>query len=262
MKNLLVVASMVSAWVPAAAVAQSVFDGTWKTDIKTIDYPAKPIIYEIKGGMFECTTCAFKAKVKTDGKDQKVEGNPYADTMAVKIVDEHHIEVTSKKAGKVVSQSKFAVSTDKNSMLREFSSPSPNNAEVVKGVTSYARVSYDKTGTNQLSGSWRAQKSDKLSDNALKVTYKTEGAMMNMSQPTGETYIAKTDGTDAAYKGDPGVTTVAVKVKKNTLEENFKRDGKPVSMSKMEVDATGKKARVDWINNLTKTNGNYVMVKQ
>ena len=92
MKNLLVVASLVSAWVPAAAVAQSVFDGTWKTDIKTIDYPAKPIIYEIKGGMFECTTCAFKAKVKTDGKDQKVEGNPYADTMAVKIVDDRGIE--------------------------------------------------------------------------------------------------------------------------------------------------------------------------
>ena len=262
MKNLLIVASLVSAWVPVAAVAQSVFDGTWKTDIKTIDYPAKPIVYEIKGGMFECTTCAFKAKVKTDGKDQKVEGNPYADTMAVKIVDEHHIEVTSKKAGKVVSQSKFAVSTDKNSMLREFSSHSPNNAEVVKGVTSYARVAYDKTGTNQLSGSWRAQKSDKLSDNALKVTYKTEGAMMSMSQPTGESYSAKTDGTDAPYKGDPGVTTVTVKVKKNTLEENFKRDGKPVAMSKMEVDATGKKARVDWINHLTKTNGNYVMVKQ
>jgi hypothetical protein len=30
----------------------------------------------------------------------------------------------------------------------------------------------------------------------------------------------------------------------------------------MEVDATGKKAKVDWINNLTRTNGNYSMVKQ
>lgn len=262
MKNLLLVASLVSAMIPAAAVAQSVFDGTWKIDIKTIDYPAKPVVFEIKGGMYDCKTCAYKAQVKTDGKDQKVEGNPYADTMAVKIVDEHHIEVTSKKAGKVVSQSKYAVSTDKNSMLREFSNSSPNNTEVVKGVTSYARIAYDKTGTNQLSGSWRAQKSDKLSDNALKVTYKSEGAMINMSQPTGESYSAKTDGTDAPHKGDPGVTTVSVKVKKNTLEENFKRDGKPVSMSKMDVDATGKTARVDWINHLTKTNGNYTMVKQ
>ncbi len=262
MKNLLLAVALVAGSTPFGAAAQSVFDGTWKTDIKTIDYPAKPVVYEIKGGLYECKSCAFKAQIKTDGKDQKIDGNPYADTMAVKIVDEYHIEVTSKKGGKVVTQSKFAVSTDKNSMVREYTSNSPNNAEVVKGATSFARVAYDKNGTNQVSGSWRAQKADKITDNGLKVTYKSEAAMMTMSQPTGESYSAKTDGTDAPYKGDPGVTSVSVKVKKNTLEENYMRDGKPVSMAKMEVDATGKRARVDWINHLTKTNGNYTMVKQ
>lgn len=262
MKNMLSVASLVLALLPAAAAAQSVFDGTWKTDIKTIDYPAKPSVYVFKDGMYECKTCATKVLVKTDGKDHKVEGDPYADTVAVKIVDTHHVEITSKKGGKVMAQSKFAVSTDGNSMLREYSVNSPANAEVVKGVTSYARVAYDKAGSNQMSGSWRAQKADKLSDNGLKVTYKSEGATMNMSTPTGESYSAKTDGTDAPYKGDPGITSVAVKVRKNSLEENFKRDGKPVGMSKMEVDASGKTAKVDWIDNLTRTNGNYVMVKQ
>ena len=33
-------------------------------------------------------------------------------------------------------------------------------------------------------------------------------------------------------------------------------------MIRMEVDASGKKAKVNWINNLAKTNGNYVVVKQ
>lgn len=262
MKKMLSVASLVFALLPHAAAAQSVFDGTWKTDIKTIDYPAKPSVYVFKDGMYECKTCATKVLVKADGKDQKVEGDPYADTIAVKIIDTHHVEITSKKAGKVVGQSKFAVSTDGNSMLRDYSNHSAGNAEVVKGVTSYARVAYDKTGSNQMSGSWRAQKADKLSDNGLKVTYKSEGAMMNMSTPLGESYSAKTDGTDAPYKGDPGTTSVAVKVRKNTLEETFKRDGKVIGMSKMEVDAKGKSAKVDWIDNLTKTNGNYVMVKQ
>ncbi len=262
MKKMLSAASLVFALLPAAAAAQSVFDGTWKTDIKTIDYPAKPSVYVFKDGMYECKTCATKVLVKTDGKDQKVEGNPYADTMAVKIIDTHHVEIVSKKAGKVVAHSKFAVSTDGNSMLREYSSNSPANAEVVKGVTSYARVAYDKAGSNQMSGSWRAQKADKLSDNGLKVTYKSEGAMMNMSTPLGESYSAKTDGTDAPYKGDPGTTSVSVKVRKNTLEETTKRDGKVIGMSKMEVDAGGKTAKVDWIDNLTRTNGNYVMVKQ
>ena len=133
---------------------------------------------------------------------------------------------------------------------------------MVKGVTSYARVAYDKTGSNQMSGSWRAQKADKLSDNGLIVTYKSEGTTMSMSTPTGESYSAKTDGTEAPYKGDPGTTSVTVKVRKNTLEETYKRDGKVISMSKMEVDKSGKQAKVDWIDHLTKTNGNYVTMKQ
>ncbi|MEO8104303.1 MAG: hypothetical protein ABI790_17450, partial [Betaproteobacteria bacterium] len=147
-KKMLFAALMALALAPAAGFAQSVFDGTWKTDLKTIDYPAKPSVYVFKDGMYECKSCATKVHVKTDGKDQKIEGDPYADTIAVRIVDAFHVEMVSKKGGKVVGQSKFAVSTDKNSMVRDYSIPSPNNAEVVKGVTSYARVAYDKTGTN------------------------------------------------------------------------------------------------------------------
>jgi hypothetical protein len=147
-------------------------------------------------------------------------------------------------------------------MLNEYSYNATGNAEVVKGATSYARVAYDKASSNQMSGSWRAQKADKMSDNNLKVTYKSEGAVMNMSTPLGESYSAKTDGTDSPYKGDPGTTSVSVKVRKNVLEETYKRDGKVISVSKTDVDAGGKKAKVDWIDYLTKTNGNYGMVKQ
>ena len=235
---------------------------TTKTEVSSIDFPAKPSVFVFKDGMYECKTCATPVLVKANGKDQKVEGNPYADTLSVKIIDANHVEMVSKKAGKVVAKSNYAVSTDKNSMLREYANNSAANAEVVKGTTSYARVAYDKTGTNQMSGSWKAIKADKRSDNGLLVTYKAEGTTMNMSTPMGESYSAKTDGTDAPFKGDPGTTTVAVKIRKNTLEETFKRDGKAIGMSRMEVDASGKKAKVDWIDNLTKTNGNYVMAKQ
>ena len=262
MKNMFSVASLILALLPGVSAAQSVFDGTWKTDIRTIDYPAKPSVYVFKDGMYECKTCATKTLVKSDGKDQKVEGNPYADTIAVKLIDKNHVEIISKKSGKVVAHSKYAVSTDGNSMMREYSNNSAANAEVVKGVTSYARVAYDKAGSNQMSGSWRAQKADKLSDNGLIVTYKSEGTTMSMSTPTGESYSAKTDGTEAPYKGDPGTTSVTVKIRKNTIEENFKRDGKVIAMSRMEVDKSGKQAKVDWIDHLTKTNGNYVTVKQ
>ena len=262
MKNIIAVTSILIAMLPAISIAQGVFDGTWKTDVSSIDFPAKPSVFVFKDGIYECKTCATPVSVKADGKDQKIEGNPYADTLSVKIIDANHVEMVSKKGGKIVARSKYSISTDKNSMLHEYANNSSGNAEVVKGTTSYARVAYDKTGTNQMSGSWKAIKADKISDNGLLVTYKSEGATMNMSTPTGKSYTAKTDGTDAPFKGDPGTTTVAVKIRKNTLEETYKRDGKAIGMTRMEVEASGKKAKVDWINNLTRTNGNYVMVKQ
>lgn len=262
MKKVLALASVVFALMPAVGAAQSVFDGTWKTDVNTIDFPAKPSIYVFKDGMYECKTCPTKIHIKTDGKDQKIESNPYADTIAVKIIDKYNLEMISKKDGKVVSRSKIAVSTDGNSMKREYANSSSVNAEVVKGVTSYARTAYDREAPHQMSGSWKAIKADKRSDNGLIVTYKTVGDVLNMSQPTGESFSAKTDGTDAPFKGDPGTTSVSVKVRKNTLEETYKRDGKVIGMTRTEVDAGGKKAKVDWIDNLTKTNGNYSMIKQ
>ena len=263
MNRVLAVSSLIFALMPAVGVAQSVFDGTWKTDVATIDFPAKPSVYVFKDGMYECKSCETKINVKSDGKDQKIEGSPYADTISVKLIDSNHVEMVSKKAGKVVSRSKYAVSTDKNSMLHEYVQNSPANAEVVKGSTSYARVAYDKTGSNQMSGSWKAIKAEKISDNALSVTYKSDGGAMNMTTPTGESYSAKTDGSDAPYKGDPGTSSVSLKlVKKNVLEETFKRDGKVIGTSRMEVDAAGKKAKVDWINNLARTSGSYTMIKQ
>ena len=263
MKNVSVFASIVFALIPAVGAAQSVFDGTWKTDVNSIDYPAKPLVHVFKDGMYECKTCATKILVKTDGKDQKIEGNPYADTLAVKIIDKHHLEMVGKKAGKVVSRHKVAVSVDGNSMQVEYANNSAVNNEVVKGATSYARTAYDRAAPHQMSGSWKAMKADKRSDNGLKVTYKTEGNALTMSMPTGESYVAKMDGTDAPFNGDPGMTSVSVKVtRKKILEENFKRDGKVVSTVRTEVDGGGKKAKVDWIDYLTRTNGNHVMVKQ
>ena len=262
MKKIIAAVLLLFAFQPVIGAAQSVFDGTWKTEVSSIDFPAKPSVFVFKDGMYECKTCATKTFVKTDGKDQKIEGNPYADSLAVRIIDANHVEMISKKSGKIVARSKYAVSTDKNSMLQEYANNAAANAEVVKGTTSYARVAYDKTGTHQMSGSWKAIKADKRSDNGLLVTYKAEANTMNMSTPIGESYAAKTDGTDAPFKGDLGITSVAVKIRKNTLEETYKRDGKAIGMSRMEVDASGKKAKVDWIDNLTKTNGNYVMLKQ
>lgn len=263
MKKLLLAASMIAALVPAVGAAQSAFDGTWKTDPSKVTFSTKPVVMSFKDGMYDCKSCIYKTVVKTDGTDQKVEGNPYSDTLAVKIVDKNTVEMVSKKGGKETASTKRVVAADGNSMTLEFKNTSPNNGVVTTGKTVFKRVDKDAAGTNAVSGSWLPTKVASVSDNAQRVTYKSVGDVMNMSTVGGQSYSAKMDGSDAPMKGNAGVTTVSIKlVGKNVLEEVDKRDGKVVSTSKTTIDATGKSAKVDWENKLAGTNGSYVMVKQ
>ena len=67
-------------------------------------------------------------------------------------------------------------------------------------------------------------------------TYKVSGDELTMTTPTGQSYTAKLNGPEAPCKGDPGTTSVAVKMMgKNTLEETDYRDGKPISVAKTVV---------------------------
>jgi len=187
MKKLLFVAVAALGLLPATGAAQGIFDGTWKTDLTSIDHPAKPLVYVFKDGVYDCKSCMPKVQIKFDGKDQKIEDNPYADTLAIKVNDKSHLEMISKKGGKVVSSRKVAISMDTNSMMIEYADTYPNG-QVVKGGTSYARVTYDKTAPHLMSGSWKAIKEDSRSENGLQVTYKSEGKSLTMSNPLGLTY--------------------------------------------------------------------------
>ena len=84
-------------------------------------------------------------------------------------------------------------------------------------------------------------KMESMSDNALMFTLKVEGDSLHMSEPTGQSYTAKLDGTEAPYKGDPGITTVSVKrIDKSTIEETDKLNGKTLFVARMTVSADGK----------------------
>ena len=61
MKNtrwfVLVVSFLVSLLLPAMAMAQSPFGGTWKIDPNTAKLPEKPDVYLLQNGMYHCKTC-------------------------------------------------------------------------------------------------------------------------------------------------------------------------------------------------------------
>ena len=50
--------------VPAAALASSAFDGTWKTRLDSMKTTGKADQFQVLDGIYTCTSCAPEIKVK------------------------------------------------------------------------------------------------------------------------------------------------------------------------------------------------------
>ena len=238
MKRILFLAMFGALLIPVLAAAQSPFDGTWKVDMNKVDFPKKPYVFSLQNGMYECKTCVPPIEVKADGMDQKVTGHPYYDTVAIKVISDHEVEETDKKDGKVVATSKMTVSPDGKTLMYEFSDSSNSNAAPVTGKGEDMRVgAKPPAGANMITGSWRTTKMENISDNGITWTYKVNGDMLTMTSPTGQSFTAKMDGTEAPMKGDPGITSVSVKkMGNNTIEETDMRNGKVIGVMKATVN--------------------------
>jgi hypothetical protein len=244
MRIFIAAAVLSAAILPAQALADSPFDGTWKADVSSANFAKKPDIYVLKDGMYDCKTCAPSYTIKADGSDQAITGHPYIDSVAIKIVDPHTIQETDKKGGKTVGTSTTTIAADGKTGDVEFSDSSNTNAAPVTGKVTIKQVAAGPAGAHAISGSWVAT-AYSGSDNGLTVTFKTDGDMLTMSDPTGQAYTAKMDGTQAAYTGDPGTNWVSVKkVGMRTIVETDMRGKKVVSKTRMTVSKDGKSMSV------------------
>lgn len=264
MKKVLFVVALGALWMPMLAAAQSAFDGTWKMDMNKVDFPKKPDVFLLQNGMYACKSCTPPYEIKADGTDQSVSGHPYFDSVAIKVVSDHEIEETDKKDGKVVGTSTSTVSSDGKTVMFTFSdSSNTNGGPPVTGKGEARREEKGPAGSNAISGSWRTTKLEGLSDNATVWTYQTSGDEITMTNPTGQSYTAKLDGTDAPMKGDPGVTSVSVKLMgKDTLEETDKREGKVIGVFKMKVASDGKTAKASFDDELQNRTTGFDATKQ
>jgi len=263
MKTLLVVALLGALLMPSTLMAQSAFDGTWKVDLDKVHPPKKPDVLVLKNGMFECRTCVPPIDIKADGQDQKVVGNPYFDTMAVKVVDDHTIERTEKKDGKVVLTAQTTVAADSKTASFEFTDNTSSNGATVTGKGRMIRVAKGPYGSHAMSGSWRTASYGGVSDNGLSFTYKVDGDKVSMTTPTGQSYEASFSGADAPYMGDPGTSSISVKkLGKNVIQETAMRDGKVISVSKLMVAADGKTMDIAVTDTLHRTTMSFVADRQ
>jgi hypothetical protein len=224
-----------------AWAAQSPFDGTWKIDLSKIQFPEKPDTWVLQNGSYQCSTCVPKINVKADGTDQPTPGTKYTDTLAVKVLDDKTVEMTSKKGGKVTETEKNTVSVDGKTITSEFTEYPETSKQPVTGKIMLTRTAAGPAGSHAFSGSWRTQKADAVSDNGLTLTFKSTADGLTTSSPTGEGYDAKFDGKEYPIKGDvAGSTVTLTKVNDHSIDETIKRDGKIVAVNHMTVSADGK----------------------
>jgi hypothetical protein len=263
MRNL-VLAALALSGLPLLCSGQSGLMGTWKMDVQQADWSKKPDVLLLTGGIYECKTCVPVEKVKADGADQPVTGSPYFDTIAIQVVNDHEIKETDKKNGKIVATGTNAVSSDSNTLTFEFSdSSATNGGPPVTGKGTETRVEKGPAGSHAISGSWQMAKMESLSSNAATYTFAFKGDELTMTNPTGAMYTAKLDGSDAPVKGDPGITSVSVKMLgKDTLEETYKRDGKPIMVIKTTLSADGKTVHVVTHDRLQDRTAEFTATKQ
>jgi hypothetical protein len=223
---------------PAAESGADPINGTWKTDLASIKFDAKPDEFLLKTGQFSCPTCTPAIAVAADGTFHPVD-RPYADHMSVKVDDDHNVTRTNQKGGKTTYVQKFSVSADGNTLTVNFSDTS--GTKPVTGTYTETRAAPAPAGAHALSGSWKANPPSNVSDEGLTVTFSADNDMLHLSTPSGQSYDAKLDGTETPIKGDIGGTTASVKkLGAGSYQETDKRGGKVTDIITMTVGADGK----------------------
>ena len=224
-----------------APVAAGSIDGTWKADLSSVQIDQKPDQLLLKDGQFSCPTCTPPLTVAADGAMHAVTGRPYADMMSVKADDDHNVTRTSQKGGKTTGTTKYSVSGDGKTLTVSFTDSSVPNAKPVTGNYTETRAAEAPAGAHAISGSWKLDKYNDVSDEGLTVIYRLDGDTLHVSTPGGISYDARLDGSETPIKGDIGGTTASVKkLGDGSYQETDKRDGKVIGVSTFSAGADGK----------------------
>ena len=247
---------------PAQVLAASLFDGTWKINVGTVQPPDKPNVFLLQGGSYSCRSCAPTFTVPADGAAHPIAGNPYVDSVAIKVVDARTVVETQSKAGKAMWTYTMSVSADRRSMTTVMVDTSAANGVPARGTFHQTRTQDSPVGAHAVSGTWRATKYEGFSDSAIVFTLKTDGDSVSFSQPTGQFYMATLGGPAVPYKGDAGITTVsAARSGADTIVETDMRDGKIVSTNTM-TTSDGRTMALTFVDKLRGSTQRFTATRQ
>jgi hypothetical protein len=225
-------------FLPALGFAQSAFNGTWRPDPQKPAHE-KPEVIVLTHGDYECQSCTPPYKVKADGHDQPVAGNPYFDSIMITVIDDRTVAKTAKRGGTVSVYSKETVAADGAAKIEVQTligmAPAP-----IELTAKFARVSAGAAGTHPISGTWQMTEMD-VSNHAEDTTFKVSGGALSMTDRMGRSFTAKFDGTQAPYQGSDEFDHVSLKlIDERTIEESDLKNGKVTKISRWALAPDGR----------------------
>ena len=220
---------------PAAALAGTGFDGTWKTNMDSLKATGKPLVLVLARGEYTCSSCNPPYTVKADGAEHSVGGQAYFDTAKVKVTGPNSAEIVLKQGSKEFVRFSDTVSADGTTLTSKVTNHV--GEKTVTDTLMAKRVGAAPANSHPLSGSWQEQQH--VGGNLRTVQYRmtAEGFQMRWN---GESYDANFDGKEYPVAGDPGKTTVSLKrIDAATVEETDHRQGKVVDEVRLALAKDG-----------------------
>jgi hypothetical protein len=220
---------------PAAALAGTGFDGTWKTNMESLKTTGKPVVLLLTAGEYTCSTCNPPYTVKADGAEHKVTGQAYFDTVRVKVTGPNSADIVLKQGSKELVRFSDTISADGTMLTSKVTNHV--GAQTVTDELTATRVAAAPADSHPLSGSWLEQRH--LAGELRPVQYRmtADGFQMRWN---GQSYDAKLDGKEYPVGGDPGKTTVSLKkIDDATVEETDHRQGKVVDEIRLALAKDG-----------------------
>lgn len=216
------IVTIASVILPLTALAESPFDGSWKSDPADITLSKRPWVYTLKDGEYKCVNCVPAYSVKADGTDQKVAGHPFDDLVVTS--DSSSIHLTYKLHGTVQSTETDSVSADGKTLTVE--SKDTSGAQPVLEKDVYLRLAPVPPGAHPASGAWRQTKVVSESDAGLTVTFAITDLGMSFKL-NGMSCDAKFDGKKYPLVNDPNNGLVLAKrLSSNEFKMDIFEDGK------------------------------------
>jgi hypothetical protein len=228
---------------PAAAMAASPFDGTWKTDPRTITTFGKPMVDVLKDGYFACSSCVPPYRVKADGAPQPMPATTtYFNRLTVTVVNPRTIRAVGSEGTKQMGVETWTVSPDGKTLTVKFDmSPIHPGAPSAEATSVYTRVAAGPPGSHAASGTWRRTAVTAMSDSNATMTLKVDGRTVVYMSAAGTSYHAVSGGKPVPVRGDPtGLMASIERVGDHKFVETDWRNGKKVEVDTYTVAPDGK----------------------